>query len=51
MGTGLDAAGSSPLLEPPGFLLLNYGRQTPVVTVIPHVVYGAIVGGFVAWSG
>jgi hypothetical protein len=51
MGTGFDAAGSSPLLEPPGFLLLNYGRQTPVVTVISHIVYGAIVGGFVAWSG
>jgi hypothetical protein len=51
MGTGFDAAGSSPLIEPPGFLLLNYGRQTPLVTVIRHIVYGAIVGGFVAWSG
>jgi hypothetical protein len=51
MGTGFDAAGSSPLIEPPGFLLLNYGRQTPLVTVITHIVYGAIVGGFVAWSG
>jgi hypothetical protein len=51
MGTGFTAAGSSPLLEPPGFLLRNYGRQTPLVTVIAHVVYGAIVGGFAAWSG
>lgn len=51
MGTGFDAAGSSPLLEPPGFLLLNYGRQTPIVTVVAHIVYGAIVGGFVSWSG
>jgi hypothetical protein len=51
MGTGFDAAGSAPLLEPPGFLLLNYGRQTPLVTVIAHIVYGAIVGGFVAWAG
>jgi hypothetical protein len=51
MGTGFTAAGSSPLLEPPGFLLRNYGRQTPLVTVIAHIVYGAIVGGFVAWSG
>jgi hypothetical protein len=50
MGTGFDAADSAPLLEPPGFLLLNYGRQTPTVTVIAHVLYGAIVGGFVAWS-
>jgi len=51
MGTDFTAAGSSPFLEPPGFLLLNYGRQTPVVTVIAHIAYGAIVGGFVAWSG
>jgi hypothetical protein len=50
MGTGFDAAGDAPQLEPPGFLLLNYGRRTPVVTVAAHVVYGAIVGGFVAWS-
>jgi hypothetical protein len=48
MGTGFDAAGSAPLFEPPGFLLLNYGRQTPVVTVIAHIAYGAIVGGFVS---
>jgi len=51
MGTGFDAAGSAPLLEPPGFLLLNYGRQTPLVTVIAHVAYGAIVGGVVSLSG
>jgi hypothetical protein len=46
MGTTFDAAGSAPLLEPPGFLLLNYGRQTPLVTIVSHVAYGAIVGGF-----
>jgi hypothetical protein len=48
MGTGFTAAGSAPLLEPPGFLLRNYGRQTPLVTIIAHIVYGAIVGGFVS---
>lgn len=48
MGTGFDAAGSAPLLEPPGFLLLNYGRRTPSVTIIAHIAYGAIVGGFVS---
>jgi uncharacterized membrane protein YagU involved in acid resistance len=31
-------------LEPPGFLALNYGRRTPVVTLLAHVVYGAILG-------
>lgn len=48
MGTGFTAAGSAPLLEPPGFLLLNYGRQTPLATILAHVAYGAIVGGFVS---
>ena len=51
MGTGFDAAGSAPLLEPPGFMLLNYGRQTPVVTVLAHLAYGAIVGGFAGLAG
>ena len=50
MGTGFDAAGSAPMLEPPGFLLLNYGRRTPVVTLVAHVLYGATVGGFAAWA-
>ncbi|MGQ0811880.1 MAG: hypothetical protein ACT4OO_11750 [Nitrospiraceae bacterium] len=34
------------LLEPPGFLALNYGYQTPVVTVVAHIAYGMILGGF-----
>jgi hypothetical protein len=51
MGTGFDAAGASPLLEPPGFMLLNYGRATPLVTVAAHVAYGALVGGFVSLAG
>jgi hypothetical protein len=48
MGTLSSAADSSPLLEPPGFMLLNYGRTTPIVTILAHLAYGAIVGGFVA---
>lgn len=48
MATPLTAAGQSPLLEPPGFLMLNYGRSTPAVTIAGHVAYGAIVGGFVS---
>jgi hypothetical protein len=51
MGSGFDAAGSTPLLEPPGFLLLNYGRQTAAATVVAHVAYGAIVGGLVSLAG
>ncbi len=48
MATDLTAAQSSPLLEPPGFMLLNYGRRTPLVAVAAHIVYGAVIGGFVA---
>jgi hypothetical protein len=50
MGKTWTDAGSSPFLEPPGFLMRNYGAGTPVVSVIAHVVYGAIVGGFAAWG-
>jgi hypothetical protein len=46
MGSTLTAADSSPLLEPPGFLMRNYGHGTPVVALLAHVAYGAIVGGF-----
>jgi hypothetical protein len=51
MGTPDTAADSSPLLEPPGFLLLNYGPSTPLLTMLVHAVYGAIVGEFIALSG
>jgi hypothetical protein len=46
MGSPLSAADSSPLLEPPGFLLRSYGRGTPIATLLAHAAYGAIVGGF-----
>ena len=51
MGTGFDAAGAAPLLEPPGFMLINYGPQTPLATIVSHVVYGAIVGTFSSLAG
>ncbi len=31
-------------LEPPGFLGLNYGRMTPVTTLVSHAAYGSILG-------
>jgi hypothetical protein len=37
-----------PQLEPPGFLALNYGIQTPLAVVLAHLVYGAILGAFYA---
>ena len=33
-------------LQPPGFLALNYGRGTPIVTLAAHGLYGAIIGAF-----
>lgn len=51
MGTPLSAAADRPLLEPPGFLMLNYGRRTPVVTIAGHIAYGAIIGGFLSLAG
>jgi hypothetical protein len=48
MGSSLSSVDSTALLEAPGFLMLNYGRATPFVTLIAHVLYGAIVGGFVS---
>ncbi len=33
-------------LEPPGFLGLHYGFQTPLAAYVAHLVYGAILGGF-----
>jgi hypothetical protein len=37
---------SQRMLEPPGFLALNYGVQTPLAVLLAHVVFGAILGGF-----
>src|SRR5215211_3287983 len=31
-------------LEPPGLLALNYGRETPMVTMLAHVAYGIALG-------
>lgn len=44
-------AGPTPLLEPPGFLALNYGRGTPGVTMAAHVAYGLVLGSFYQLSG
>ena len=48
MGTPWTDSRSTPVLEPPGFLLSNYGRTTLIWTFALHLVYGAIVGLFAA---
>jgi hypothetical protein len=35
---------SGAALEPPGLLGLNYGRETPLVTMLAHVAYGTALG-------
>jgi hypothetical protein len=47
IGTPETAANEIALLEPPGFLMLNYGRNTFLVTLATHIVYGAIIGAIV----
>lgn len=34
------------LLEPPGFLALNYGRRTPLAVILSHGIFGMILGAF-----
>lgn len=33
-------------LQPPGFLALNYGKGTPLVTLLGHLIYGGVLGTF-----
>ncbi len=51
MGTSMSSVGSTAMLEPPGFMMMNYGRATPVVSLGAHILYGAIVGAFAAAAG
>jgi hypothetical protein len=46
MGTPFTSAPAVSQVEPPGFLMLNYGPSTPIVVLIGHFGYGAIIGGF-----
>lgn len=38
-------------LEPPGFMGLNYGRRTPLTTLLGQAVYGAVLGACAQFSG
>jgi hypothetical protein len=48
MGTSLSSIETETLLEPPGFMMLNYGRGSPLADLVAHLVYGALVGGLAA---
>ncbi len=51
MGSEETAAPTVALLERPGFMMVNYGLGTPVVSLAAHIAYGALVGGFVSLAG
>jgi hypothetical protein len=51
MGTPLSDAGTVSLLEPPGFMLRNYGLQTPAVSLVAHILYGTIIATFLTLAG
>jgi hypothetical protein len=36
------------VLEPPGWMALNYGGATPAVALVAHVIYGTILGAFLS---
>lgn len=33
-------------LQPPGFMALNYGKSTPAITILAHMVFGGILALF-----
>jgi hypothetical protein len=51
MGTSMSSLPSAAMLEPPGFMMMNYGRATPIVSLGAHLAYGAFVGGFASVAG
>src|SRR5919198_6069237 len=48
MGSGFTAAPDVAMLEPPGLLMLNYGVRTPIVAIVAHIAYGALVGAIIS---
>jgi hypothetical protein len=44
MASNRAGPGSTAVLEPPGLLGLNYGAQTPLVTLVAHLAYGIALG-------
>jgi hypothetical protein len=46
MASEYHGATTARQLEPPGFLPMNYGYQTPLITLVGQTVYSATLGGF-----
>ena len=45
MASDYDSHVSRPVLGPPGFLGLNYGRGTPLSLLVAQTLYGLLIGG------
>lgn len=46
MATERAGLGTTTVLEPPGLMAINYGWTTPLVALVAHAAYGAILGLF-----
>jgi hypothetical protein len=44
MASARAGPASASVLEPPGLLALNYGRETPAVTIAAHLAFGIALG-------
>jgi hypothetical protein len=44
IATSDTGANDIALIEPPGFLMLNYGRNSFLVALAAHILYGAVIG-------
>jgi hypothetical protein len=44
MASNRAGPSSTAVLEPPGLVGLNYGPQTPLVTIVAHLTYGIALG-------
>lgn len=45
LATEYDGPSDRRRLEPPGFMGFNYGYRTPLVAMLGHMGYGAVLGG------
>lgn len=48
LATEYDGPTDGQRLEPPGFMGINYGYRTPLVTLMAHTAYGALLGALFA---
>jgi hypothetical protein len=51
MGSPASTSNRLARLEPPGFMMLNYGLSTPLLSLAAHALYGTLVGGFTSLGG